>query len=207
MNKLTDDQLRILERKFWMKTGVVEQGQRETIFDYVGFARSVIAASQEINSKFEAPQTISEAIERLRHSIASDDATKKRFRFLTDQSEREELSRWLMNKAREVWPCPNYFSVEAHTEEYNMFLRFYQAAKLLSQNPEPKLIPVSERPILKSDPFNDELGRCWCGSKAFVDNTGDCPIDYPASWEFRDPSPQDDCLLPANAIPQPEILK
>lgn len=47
MNKLTDDQLRILEREFWVETGVVEQGQRETIFDYVGFAHAVIAASQE----------------------------------------------------------------------------------------------------------------------------------------------------------------
>lgn len=71
----------------------------------------------------------------------------------------------------------------------------------------PHPVPVSERPILKSNPFNDELGRCWCGTKEFVDNTGDCPIEYPASWEFREPDPQDDCLLPANAIPQPQTLK
>lgn len=71
MNKLTDDQLRILERKFWVETGVVEQGQRETVFDYIGFARAVIAASQEINSNNEVPQTISVVIQRLKHIIAT----------------------------------------------------------------------------------------------------------------------------------------
>lgn len=71
MNKLTDDQLRILERKFWVETGVVEQGQRETVFDYIGFARAVIAASQENNSNNEVPQTISVVIQRLKHIIAT----------------------------------------------------------------------------------------------------------------------------------------
>ena len=151
MNKLTDDQLRILERKFWVETGVVEQGQRETVFDYIGFARAVIAASQE---KMPTIHQISDSCRAaIKIAIAA-------------------LHDWASH-----W----------------------------QSHPHP--VPVSERPILKSDPFNDEEGRCWCGTKAFVDNTGDYPVEYPASWEFRVPTPEDDCVLPANSFPQPQTLK
>jgi hypothetical protein len=64
-------------------------------------------------------------------------------------------------------------------------------------------IPVSERPILKRDPFNDDQGRCWCGTKACVDASGDIDVDIPPSWELREPCAQDDALLSANALPLP----
>jgi hypothetical protein len=68
----------------------------------------------------------------------------------------------------------------------------------------PAPVPVSERPILKSSPFNDSQGRCWCGTGELIDRTGDMPIEYPASWELREPSHGDDCLLPAHALPLPD---
>ena len=64
-------------------------------------------------------------------------------------------------------------------------------------------IPVSERPMLRSDPFNDAQGRCWCGTTEFIDELGDKPVPYPCSWELREPCAQDDCLLPHWAIPLP----
>jgi hypothetical protein len=67
----------------------------------------------------------------------------------------------------------------------------------------PTPIPVSERPILKRDPFNDDQGRCWCGTKACVDASGDIDVDIPPSWELREPCAQDDALLSANALPLP----
>jgi hypothetical protein len=68
----------------------------------------------------------------------------------------------------------------------------------------PRPIPVAERPLLKRDSFSDKLGRCWCGTAACVDQTGDFDIHMPASWELREPCPEDDCLLPAAAIPLPQ---
>jgi len=64
-------------------------------------------------------------------------------------------------------------------------------------------IPVSERPILKASDFNDADGRCWCGSRGFIDETGDMPVEMPASWELREPCSQDDWLLPHYALPVP----
>jgi hypothetical protein len=78
------------------------------------------------------------------------------------------------------------------------------AAQLLGERgPTLTPIPVSERPILKRDPFNDDHGRCWCGTKACVDASGDIDVDIPPSWELREPCAQDDALLPANALPLP----
>jgi hypothetical protein len=156
------------------------------------------------NEDTEPLMTTSEAIEKVRGAITSDNTVKIRDKVMLDQEEREELASWLRIKGREEWPCPLWFSQETKAEKYEIFLRCNRAAELLLQKPEPTMIPVSERPILKSNPFNDELGRCWCGTKEFVDNCGDTP---PASWEFREPDPQDDCFLPANAIPQPQTLK
>ena len=65
-------------------------------------------------------------------------------------------------------------------------------------------VPVSERPILKSDPFNNANGHCWCGISNFIDETGDHPVSCPASWELREPCPQDDCVLPYWALPVPQ---
>jgi len=64
-------------------------------------------------------------------------------------------------------------------------------------------IPVSERPILKASDFNDADGRCWCGSRGFIDETGDIPVEMPASWELREPCSQDDWVLPHHALPVP----
>lgn len=80
--------------------------------------------------------------------------------------------------------------------------RATRAADLLAQR-HPTPVPVSERPILKSSPFNDSQGRCWCGTGGLIDQTGDMPIEYPASWELREPSHGDDWLLPCNALPLP----
>ena len=71
--------------------------------------------------------------------------------------------------------------------------------------PAIKPVPVSERPILKRDPFNDNQGRCWCGTKACVDRTGDVDVEIPPSWELREPCAQDDVLLPHYALPVPEV--
>jgi len=64
-------------------------------------------------------------------------------------------------------------------------------------------VPVSERPILKSSPFNNSDGHCWCGTSDFIDEHGDRPVSYPASWELREPCSQDDCVLPHWALPVP----
>ena len=64
-------------------------------------------------------------------------------------------------------------------------------------------VPVSERPILKRDPFNDNQGRCWCGTKACIDRIGDVDVEIPPSWELREPCAQDDALLPHHALPVP----
>ena len=71
----------------------------------------------------------------------------------------------------------------------------------------PAVVPVavSERPILKSSPFNDAEGRCWCGAAAFSDNTGDLTVEHPPSWELRAPQLQDDCVAPHHAIPLPQV--
>jgi hypothetical protein len=66
-------------------------------------------------------------------------------------------------------------------------------------------VPVSDRPILKSSDFNDANGRCWCGTRASVDETGDIPVEMPPSWELREPCAQDDCVLPHHALPVPEV--
>jgi hypothetical protein len=68
---------------------------------------------------------------------------------------------------------------------------------------ELKPVPVSERPILKSSPFNNSDGHCWCGTSDFIDEHGDRPVSYPASWELREPCSQDDCVLPHWALPVP----
>jgi hypothetical protein len=77
-------------------------------------------------------------------------------------------------------------------------------ALLARYGTHPRPIPVAERPLLKRDPFSDKLGRCWCGIAACVDQTGGFDVHMPASWELREPCPEDDCLLPAAAIPLPE---
>jgi len=113
---------------------------------------------------------------------------------IRDLNEIEELARWLDEQSLIY---SDYLQSRSGSKKLS------RAAELLLQNQKPVMIPKSERPILKSNPFNDELGRCWCGTKTSVDQCGDTPIEYPASWEFREPCPQDDCLLPADAIPQP----
>jgi hypothetical protein len=206
MNKLTDDQLRILEREFWVETGVVEQGHLETVFDHIGFARAAIAASQEINSNVENPDK-----QRIRERLheAGEESAKRVAPYLKELERQQNamlfalstLEGWV-NYDDWIWPESALKQAKENTTEAIKVLR-----NALEVSPDAQPIPVSERPILKSNPFNDELGRCWCGTKEFVDKCGDTYVEYPASWEFREPSPQDDCLLPDNAIPQPEILK
>ena len=65
-------------------------------------------------------------------------------------------------------------------------------------------VTVSERPILRSNPFNNSDGHCWCGSKVSIDATGDLDVVLPASWELREPCPQDDCVLPHHDLPVPK---
>jgi hypothetical protein len=77
----------------------------------------------------------------------------------------------------------------------------YRTALLKALDQAVVPIAVKERPILKSNPFNDELGRCWCGTVAFIDYLGDTAIEYPMAWELRVPEPEDNCLLPVHAIP------
>ena len=81
----------------------------------------------------------------------------------------------------------------------------WQPLEALWGRPALKPVPVSERPILKRDPFNDNQGRCWCGTKACVDRTGDVDVEIPPSWELREPCAQDDVLLPHYALPVPEV--
>lgn len=84
-----------------------------------------------------------------------------------------------------------------------------RAAELLQQQ-HPTPVPVSERlPAMVTDGLRvagdcDEQGRCWAGTRAFVDTSGDRDIDYPPSWELREVRAQDDVWLPAHALPLPQ---
>lgn len=76
----------------------------------------------------------------------------------------------------------------------------YRTALLKALPPPITPIPVSER----SDPFNDDQGRCWCGTDELINETGDGPVDHLYVWELREPYAQDDCVMPHWAIPLPE---
>ena len=67
----------------------------------------------------------------------------------------------------------------------------------------PVPVPVSER--LPGPEDCDAEGRCWAGTNASVDTSGDRDIDLPPSWELREVCAQDDVWLPANALPLPEV--
>ena len=85
-----------------------------------------------------------------------------------------------------------------------------RAAELLQRLSPPQPVPVSERlPAMVTDGLRvagdcDEQGRCWAGTRAFVDTSGDRDIDYPPSWELREVCAQDDVWLPAHALPIPQ---
>jgi hypothetical protein len=66
-------------------------------------------------------------------------------------------------------------------------------------------IPVSER--LPEAEDCDEEGRCWAGTKAMMDTSGDRDVDLPPSWELREVCPQDDGWLPAHALPLPKEVE
>jgi hypothetical protein len=72
-------------------------------------------------------------------------------------------------------------------------------------------VAVSERlPAMVTDGLRvagdcDEQGRCWAGTRASVDTSGDRDIDLPPSWELREVCAQDDVWLPAHALPLPEV--
>jgi hypothetical protein len=68
-------------------------------------------------------------------------------------------------------------------------------------SPSIEPVPVSER--LPGPEDCDADGRCWCGSGGFIDETGDMPVEMPASWELREPDSQDDWVLPHYALPVP----
>lgn len=170
------------------------------------FARTLIAASQENNSNVENPDK--QHIHERLHEAGG--AAAKRIAPYLKELERQQnamlfalstLEGWA-NYYEWIWPESALKQAMENTTEAIVVLR-----NALEISPDAQPIPVSERPILKSDPFNDEEGRCWCGTKAFVDNTGDYPVEYPASWEFRVPTPDDDCVLPVNSFPQPLTLK
>lgn len=80
-------------------------------------------------------------------------------------------------------------------------LHCQRAAELLQQQ-HPAPVPVSER--LPGPEDCDGEGRCWAGTRAFVDTSGDRDIDYPPSWELREVRAQDDVWLPAHALPLPQ---
>ena len=85
---------------------------------------------------------------------------------------------------------------------------WHVAADLLERQ---QLVPVavSERlPAMVTDGLRvagdcDEQGRCWAGTRASVDTSGDRDIDLPPSWELREVCAQDDVWLPAHALPVP----
>lgn len=167
------------------------------------FARALIAASQETNSNVENSDK-QRIRERLREAGKK---SAKRISPYLKELERQQSAMLFALSTLEGWaiygtgdfPEQALMRVKKDTTEAIDELR-----NALDSQPEVQPIPVSERPILKSDPFNDEEGKCWCGTKAFVDNTGDYPVEYPASWEFRVPTSEDDCVLPANSFPQPQ---
>jgi len=97
--------------------------------------------------------------------------------------------------------CP---SLETDPYELLGFARAVTAAdRAHYARPTIKPVPVADRPILKSSDFNDANGRCWCGTRASVDETGDLPVEMPPSWELREPCAQDDCVLSHHALPVP----
>jgi hypothetical protein len=106
-------------------------------------------------------------------------------------------------KRTELCALPNRYQ---HDTESAMADRAGLRAVLARYATHPRPIPVAERPLLKRDSFSDKIGRCWCGTAACVDQTGDFDVHMPASWELREPCPEDDCLLPAAAIPLPNTI-
>jgi hypothetical protein len=81
----------------------------------------------------------------------------------------------------------------------------FARAVLARYGAHPRPIPLPERPFIAPfTGFYDNRGQCWCGTAACVDQTGDTDVHIPPSWELREPCPEDDCLLPAAAIPLPE---
>ena len=64
-------------------------------------------------------------------------------------------------------------------------------------------VPVSER--LPGPEDCDAEGRCWTGSNDFIDETGDRPVPYPASWELRWILNEDTHWLPHWALPVPGV--
>ena len=74
-----------------------------------------------------------------------------------------------------------------------------RAAELLQRR---VVVPVAVSERLPGPGECDVEGRCWAGTRAFVDTSGDCDIDYPPSWELREVCAQDDVWLPAHALPE-----
>jgi hypothetical protein len=64
-------------------------------------------------------------------------------------------------------------------------------------------VPVSER--LPGPEDCDAEGRCWTGFNDFIDETGDRPVPYPASWELRWILNEDTHWLPRWALPVPGV--
>jgi len=90
--------------------------------------------------------------------------------------------------------------------EFMDVVQFEAAARaVLARYDLPTPIPKGKRPLWRGSNFHDDQERCWCGTKAFVDEHGDRPVDYPPSWELREPCAQDDYFLPHWAIPLPEV--
>lgn len=67
---------------------------------------------------------------------------------------------------------------------------------------QPEPVPMSEQ--LPGPEDCDADGRCWTGSSNFIDETGDRPIPYPASWELRWILNEDTHWLPHYALPVPQ---
>lgn len=79
------------------------------------------------------------------------------------------------------------------------------ARAVLARWGRPAIGPVAVSERLPGPEDCDAGGRCWTGSNDFIDETGDRPVPYPASWELRWILNEDTHWLPHWALPVPGV--
>jgi hypothetical protein len=78
------------------------------------------------------------------------------------------------------------------------------ARAVLARWGRPAIEPVPVERRMPGPADCDAEGRCWTGSNDFIDETGDRPVPYAASWELRWILYKDTHWLPHYALPVPQ---
>lgn len=113
---------------------------------------------------------------------------------LTDENIEAEFNRWY----KDCYGL-SYFATVRQKQplSYPAIVKWTKFA--LAHYGRPALEPTTKgnRPILKSNPFHNEDGECWCFESA------DRERDVPASWHLRVPYHADEYFLPHYHFPVP----